>query len=69
MLVKNLVKESAKFYSLTLVEIEVRDEEDHYWISLEDVDSNLMAGPIMKNNVISENDLDNQVTAIVEKLA
>ena len=67
--IENLIKESAEFYNLTLVKTEVIDEGDHYWLRLEDDNSNLMSDIIMKDNVISENDLDNQVTAIVEKLA
>ena len=65
--INELIKENADFSKVTLNEITITDSDNAFCIELEDNDSNLVTDYIFKNNVISDNDLGDQVCKIVEK--
>jgi hypothetical protein len=65
--ITELVKENADFANVKLTEINITDSDNTFCVELEDNDSNLITDYIFKNNVISDNDLDNQIKKIVDK--
>ena len=65
--IEELIKENAKFSKVELAEINIEESDTVFYIDLSDIDSNIVRDYIIKNNVISENDLDNQICEIIEK--
>ena len=71
--IKKLIKENAKFFKVELETIEVmneyedEEEENVFFIDLCDSDSNIVRDYIFEKNIISDNDLDNEIGKIVER--
>lgn len=65
--IEKIIKETAKFHNLTFSEISIIENESVFNIKICDNESNFIIDIIFKEKVMSENDLDDQVTKIVER--
>jgi hypothetical protein len=65
--VEKAIRVNANFLKVNITEIEVMENENSFEIRLCDDNSSLVNDYIMKDNVISEKDLDAQIFKIVDK--